>query len=112
MKKVKISYEWWNVVVEIDETPEALEYMKDQLMFWSSGERRIDDEGGNVETAYLKMLGKEMLPETTRLNIHGILDYFSQEEGWSPLDGSFGIRLVSVDSWEFETNEFVVQEID
>ena len=111
MKKVEISYEWWSAVVEIDETPETLEYMKEQLMFWTGGERRIDYEDGDVETAYLKALGEEMISETIRNNIHGIVNYFSQAEGWAPLDASFGVRLVSVDSWEFETNEFVIQEL-
>lgn len=111
MKKVKISYEWWNAIVEIDETPETVEYMKDQLMFWTGGERRIDYEDGDVETAYLKMLGEAMISQTMRLNIHGILNYFSEAEGWALLDGSFGIRLVSVDNWEFETDEFIIEEI-
>lgn len=112
MKQVKISYEWWVALVEIDDIPETYQYMEDQLLFWSGGEDRIDREDGDVESAYLRMLGEAIITKSTRLTVQGIIRHFAEAEGWVPLDGSFGIRLVTVDTWEFESDEFLIQELD
>lgn len=109
MKKRKISYEWWEAVVEIADDAEGS--MKEQLLFWLGGQEMIDDADGDVELAYLRMLGRELVRESMDLTLPGILKEWETREGWAPLDGSCGVTLVSMDTWEFHDDDFSVSEI-
>ena len=45
-KRVEITFDWWSSVVEIDQSEETTEAMKEQLLFWSGGQGLIDDADG------------------------------------------------------------------
>jgi len=111
MKRVKISFDWWEAEVEIDESEKTLEIMRSQIMFWMDGEKELVRYDGNAEKAYLKMLGQELLPMSREYNLSGILSEFEDLEGWAPLDGSFGVKLISVDSWYFEKNDIRLEQL-
>ena len=68
----------------------------------------INDAGGDVELAYLRFLGENLIVESIDKPLSGILREWQQREGWCSLDGSHGIKLVYVDEWEFG-DDFVVE---
>ena len=109
MVRIKINYEWWEAVFEIDRSDKTIETMKDQILFWMSGEDRIEKEGGDIEKAYLKMVSQEMIDETMRFNLKGILSYFEDAEGYAPLNGEYGVKLISVDNWKFDEDDFFIE---
>ena len=98
-------FDWWEAVVEIEESEATTAAMKEQLLFWSGGQDRIDNADGDIEKAYLKMLGSHMIFESIGMNIEGVKSAFDDEEGWCPIRGKNGVNLVSVDEWEFSEDE-------
>ena len=105
MRTKTVSYDGqWEATVEIDD--HAVPKMHEQLMYWYGGEQRIANADGDIETAYLLMLGQELIRESMDYTIEGVLEQFADKEGWYPLDGSAGVRLVSLDNWEFYEDEF------
>lgn len=111
MKKVKIEFDWWEADVLIEDTPETLEKMKEQLLFWMGGQQWIDDEDGDVEMAYLKMLTRTILPLSMDYNLFGIVEKISDREGWYPIDGTHGVKLISCDSWYFESGNIHISTV-
>lgn len=109
-KTKKITYEWWDAVVEIDEGPETTEMMKEQVLFWMGGQQMIDREKGDVELAYLKMLGRALIRLSMEYNMTGVLDEMDEREGWAPLRGKHGVTLISCDQWDFDDGEFQIIE--
>lgn len=110
VKVVHITHDWWTAIVEIDESPETLKCMEEQLLFWSGGKQRIEREKGDIQKAYLKMLGQALINESQEWNIIGILSLYDEKEGWSDLRGNCGIKLISVDEWEFDRDDFDIEE--
>ena len=110
MKTVVISFDWWEAVIRLSDNIENL--MKSQLLFWMDGQQRIDREGGDIEQAYLKMLGEELIKYSMEYNFFGILNKFEDKEGWCPLDGSEGIQLMSINNWEFSQDDFYIETRD
>jgi len=112
LKKVKITHKNWSADVLIDdEDPKTLRAMKSQLMHWASGEHKIEREKGNVEQAYLKMLGQELAAQSIEKGLTEVVEKFEFIEGFFPLDGSYGVRLITLQHWEFDANEFNLEEI-
>ena len=111
MKKVKIGFDWWDAVVEITESEETTNIMREQLLFWMGGQRMIDDADGDVEEAYLKMLAVELINSSMDYTLSGVLKDFEEKEGWATLDGTFGVKLISVNEWKFDEDEFFFEEI-
>ena len=105
MRTTTISYDGqWEAKVEIADDAEPK--MREQLMYWAGGEYRLASAGGEVERAFLIMLGQALVREAMDYTIEGVLARFADREGWYPLDGSAGVRLVSIDNWEFYEDEF------
>lgn len=108
MHRRKVTFDWWEAIVEIDDTAETKELMKEQLLFWTNGQRKIDAAGGDVELVYLEMLGKYLITVSMGRTLEGVLYVVEESEGWCSLRGKYGIKLISVDSWEFETESFII----
>lgn len=111
-KKVKISFDWWEAVVEIRDTEETTLAMKEQLLFWSGGKSRIQEQNENIEKAYLIMLGQHLIDESMQWNIDGIKSQFDDKEGWCDLRGGCGVTLISCDTWSFEDNLFSIDDLE
>tara|TARA_R110002072_G_scaffold299355_1_gene474683 strand:+ start:379 stop:744 length:366 start_codon:yes stop_codon:yes gene_type:complete len=111
MKKVKVTFDWWEMLVEINPCDKTLAGMKEQLLFWTGGEGCIDAEDGDIESAFLKMLAAEILPLSQEYNLRGINNYFNEAEGWLPVDGTFGVKVIDLSAWEFMRHEMDVDEI-
>jgi hypothetical protein len=110
-KKIAINYEWWSAVIEIEENEQTINYMKEQLLFWSGGHARIVKEKGDIKKAYLKMLGEDLLVESMSLSFYGILCKYDDKEGWYDLRGTYGVTLISVDEWEFSDDDFFIEDL-
>ena len=81
--------------------------IEEMVLFWMNGENLIDVYGGDVVKAFLQNLCHRCLClelEYDR-NTIGIIELFKNQEGYIPMDGSEGIRLVSVSGMEL-TEQF------
>lgn len=110
-KRVEISFEWWCATIEIDESESTMATMKEQLLFWSGGQDRIDRHGGDIEKAYLKMLASHMIFESINCTQEGVAIAFDDEEGWYPIRGKNGVNLINCDSWEFSDEDFDIKQL-
>jgi hypothetical protein len=43
-------------------------------------------------------------------NLYGVLSDFAEGEGWYEMDGSYGIKIISVDDVEFNEDEFEITQ--
>jgi hypothetical protein len=113
-KRYKISYDGnFDMIVEIDH-----DACKDALLheinnFWSDSEHRLTRADGNIVNAVLTLMAQMAF----RLNVSDwrntvslLKDPQTCPEGWPVLDGSSGITLVSIDDFEFEADEFTIEE--
>lgn len=108
----------FTVVIEpnkVAETWNIERVMKEILMFWTSGQGRIDDNEDNIQDAFLKLLCEEvmrMLAEQNNLNEFGIKSLFENREGWFKMDGSFGVEILGVDPPIFNNqDDYVITEL-
>jgi hypothetical protein len=84
--------------------------MKEQLLFWSSGKDRIRSAGGDIEKAYLKMLGQQLINGSMEWNVEGIKAQFDDKEGWCDLRGKLGgVELISCDQWTWDEDDFYLE---
>lgn len=108
-KRVTISFDWWYAIVEIEDSQETIKLMEEQLMFWSGGKYRIQREKGDIEKAYVKMLGQELINLSMEFNIEGIKSHFDDKEGWCDLRGKFWVELIDCQTWVFEEDDFDIE---
>ena len=93
MKTYEIEYEMLPLAtVELD-AETAAGPIKEMVEFWSDWEKRLAANGGDYIKAWLKQLGMFILRNHCRPND-------KNDEGWYPLDGSHGIKLVDWTPWE------------
>lgn len=113
LKKYILTFDWWEAVLEIKDDEKTLGHMKDQLLFFTGGQDLIDDEDGDVTVAYLKQTTPSLIKESMQWNKSGIITQIadSMYEGFLPIDGSFGVTLISVDNWEFAENEIMIKNV-
>lgn len=89
MQTYKIEYDNWPLAtVEIDES-KAAEPIKEMVEFWSEWEEKLAEHKGNYTRTWLAMLARSILRNAGPPG--------KDEEGWYPLDGTYGIKLVE---WE------------
>lgn len=85
--------------VEIDEE-KAAEAIKEMVEFWASAQDDLREEKGDYTRAWLRRLGRHIVREYEPPR--------RDEEGWHPLDGSHGIKLVSWEAWEADDDLFSI----
>jgi hypothetical protein len=97
----------WDATVEVDDSAEGV--MREMLLFWSGGQALIDEHEGDITRAFLQLLVLSMLP----LSMHYLEPWrvLQEGEGWYPLDGSYGIEVLSCGEWTFDDAEIDVQVI-
>lgn len=116
----------WEVVLEVDHAKLNDERATLINQFWSGDDHRLDDSGGDVVKAVIKLAGEQLI--TALLKTGGGMvnksntdsagywtrDDLHNEEGWGGADGTpfgwCGIRLISADvevglSLEFSEEE-------
>lgn len=115
VKRYKLDYDWKaDIVIEIDHDIATESIFHELNDFWGDSEDRVDDEGSAFE-GVMKMLGGVILALTVEYNYNtrGIVSLFSGkhgQEGWPPMDGEYGIKIVSVDSFCFDSSDFTLEE--
>jgi len=115
LKKFKIIYKGWVAVVEIDGKKPTLNMMRSQVLYRPNGERLINRAGDNIEMAYLKILTEEIISKVIDEDIGDVINHFDELEGFVPIDGSFGIKLVSIDSWNLpgmHIRDIFIEEVE
>lgn len=111
MEKFNVIYEqWWELTLEVD--PTKVENFKQQLEFWSGGKHRIKKEKGDVKIAFLKMLAEEIIVMSMTMNTFGICKEFEEKEGWLPLTIENGVKIIEMDCWNFDQDDFFVQKLE
>ena len=104
MKKVKIEYEHWSAVVQINYNKRTLEIVRDHLTYRSDS---VTTDADEIEEAYLRMLGQKLIGiSASNWNKFGALDIINESDGWMPLNDEFGIKLLSMDNWNFLEEDF------
>lgn len=102
----------WEYIVEIDEE-KAKKPIKEMVEFWASWEKELSENDNDYTKTFLKMLGKNILLIiiSNNYNLYGVLQEFKNEkEGWYPLDGEYGIKIIDFDDFEIERDDFEIEE--
>lgn len=99
---------FWSMTVEVDdEHPKYAAALKEMVEFWMDWEGALGNEGGNYLFAFLRNLAAE-----TVLNSGFNVEYWaSSREGWYPLDGSYGIKIISIEKLDWRREDFAIEEI-
>ncbi|MCW2478862.1 DUF2528 family protein [Candidatus Symbiopectobacterium sp. NZEC135] len=86
--------------------------------FWSDSSWRLNDANGNLLFAVLKMLAQQCFQMVTAhgFNANGLIHQFDWDggngmEGWPPMDGSYGFKIISCDELEFDMGDITVSEV-
>jgi hypothetical protein len=127
LKKYKVGYfpNAWDCIVAIDENFVIKDLSKDQLAltknaiitmveFWQGWQERLALNDGYYLPTFLQQLAKEivfMLAKDRNATLETIKFQFYNLEGWCPMDGTYGIHILTVDEFELEANAFDVEEI-
>lgn len=108
------------IVVEIDfdfvskiknETGEedypVAQCIKDMVEFWHGYQLKLAANDNDYTKTFLKQLARNIISllASRNLSTFGVIEEMRGEEGWCPLDGSLGIKLLSVDDPEMSTQE-------
>lgn len=114
IKRYTMEHLWlsWECVVEIDEV-KAAPAIKEMVEFWSFWEDRLEDAEGDYTKAFLCQLAREIFiqqMESRCATAEGLIRVFSRMEGWVPLDGSQGIKIVDADSNLPEHDDFSIKK--
>lgn len=119
----KVSYSWmdWEMKVEINfDFPNIMNNLKEMILFWSGGEERLNLNDGDIVETFLQQLGQKiyfMINDCGSLySLINDFDWNNQfngggQEGYCPMDGSKGIKIIEAETWGVDCDEFEV-EID
>lgn len=110
-KQYQIVFDWWDALIEINDNQETREAIKRQLLSFSDGQQLIDAEGGDIIQAYLKQMSTQLITASIDCTLSGVVKLYQQKDGFIPLDGSKGVKLLSIDNWVFHLSDFVFEEV-
>lgn len=87
--------------------------IKEMVDFWADSEDELDGNGGDYTKTFLQYLGRAAMLDgiSENHNLLGVLSYFEENEGWYPMDGSYGIKITYVEELEFSNDQFQVEEV-
>lgn len=101
MKTFDITYDFTTLAtVEISGLRD--EVIKEMVDFWADAPSWLAENKGDYTKTWLKLLGRFIL-DRRRLPQ-------KDDEGWYPLDGSFGIKVVSWEEWEHNFDDIDIEE--
>lgn len=108
-KRYTVTYGWtFDMIVEIDHAVMTDEKLHEINDFWSNNLTRLQRADGDVTKAVLAMLGLTAFSMSVSENAEYRLKYMGVE-GWPKLNGSAGILLVSLDTFEFDEDEITIK---
>jgi len=98
--------------VEIDHSFENIDrILKQMVEFWANTSEDLEREGGNYLKCWLKILLDEILNNGIGDSLEKQLEYFEEVEGFYPLDGTYGIRLLQISSPIFDKENYNIIEL-
>jgi hypothetical protein len=106
------------VIAELDDTIITEAHLADINRFWGGAELRLLEARGDITVAVLKLLSRALWWAQAHYgnrNLDGLLDLFarSEIEGWPPMDGTHGIKLIAVDEVDAPDSYYTtVKEIE
>lgn len=115
IKRYKLDFDWKaDIVIEIDHDKANEAFFHQLNEFWMDSEDRVDEDG-SAFSGVMKLLGAVILQLTVEFpnkNTNGIKQLFIDgQEGWPTMDGEYGIKIVSVDSFCFDSSDFRLEEL-
>ncbi|HED1545434.1 DUF2528 family protein [Citrobacter sp. S39] len=116
IKVYKIDYDLKaSVTIEIDHDIVSEADFHEINNFWMNADWRVEQNGG-VINAVLKMLAREIMyiqfPDG--YTIDGLIKQFdwdsgNGQEGWPPMDGSHGIKIIDTEDLELENDDMSIE---
>lgn len=85
--------------------------------FFINAEKRLEDSDGDITATVLKMLAVSCFVEQTGptggWNAEGLISIFDNGnmEGWPPMDGSAGIKILACDTPGVNYDDMEVEEV-
>lgn len=117
IKKYEIEcgvYGW--IDIEIDHDIVTEEELKSINQFWGGAERRVENNG-SVLNAVLKLLAATALQISVayEYNTYGVVKQFDWNdgggvEGWPPMDGSAGFKIVYAETNLFDHDDMYIRK--
>ena len=109
--KISHPYLDFSIEVEIDHSEKVDEYIKQMVQFWTDWEYNLEQEEGDYTKSFLKQLFDEIFGIQANRNhsTNGIISEFKNKEGYCPLEGSYGIKLIHVDTFNLESYELDIK---
>ncbi|EJG5923812.1 DUF2528 family protein [Salmonella enterica] len=105
------------LTVEIDPAVCKIETLENINNFFINAQERLNEADGDVITTVLKMLAAACFTEQTGptgdWNAQGLIALFEDGnmEGWPPMDGSEGIKILGCDSPGVRYDDMIVEEV-
>jgi hypothetical protein len=111
-KQYQLTYaDGYDMTVEVDHSILTDEKAHELNNFWSGAQDRIDRRRGDIIETVLTMLCVEFMQlSVEHLDPEAAFNN-GEVEGWPPLDGSWGIKLVHYEPFEFESALVDVMEL-
>ena len=108
---IEIDFDKVNDMGDFGKEVPILDSIKEMVLFFSDGESLIDDFDGDYVKAFLKNICEKILRLQIEYYVNeiGIIRLFEKQEGYLPIDGSYGIELLSLD--EINTSDYSDYEI-
>lgn len=115
IKVYKIDYDLKaSVTIEIDHDIVTETGLHELNGFWTNANWRVKRDGG-VLNAVLKMLAREIIymQFTAGYTIDYLIEQFdwdsgNGQEGWPPMDGSHGIKIIDTEDLELEYDDMSI----
>jgi len=120
MKKVyeiECTLNYATMRIEVDHDIVTDEILTSINSFWSGDKSRIE-EAGSLLNAVLKLIAQEAFREmfSENWNTCGIVSHFWDDttkrgvEGFPPMDGSSGFKILNIESCDIEKEDLTVTE--
>lgn len=105
------------LTVEINPAICTIETLESINNFFINATDRLEDSDGDIIVTVLKMLAATCFTEQTGpsggWNAEGLISLFDNGnmEGWPPMDGSYGIRILACDVPGVNYDDMTVEEV-
>lgn len=110
LKIFKITFDFWEAKIEID-TVKAEAVIKEMVEFWTGWEHRLYLNDGDYIKTFLENLAQVIIRDSIEWNLQGVRRAFENREGWCKMDGTEGIKIIYIDRWTFDEDDFLITEI-
>lgn len=88
--------------VEVEDRDDAREAIKEMVEFWMGWKQMLEQHNGDYTRCWLRRLGLFLLNHRKAPG--------HDDEGWYPLDGSKGIKLLNHWPWEFDMTAITIED--